>query len=158
MPDGVTQEVVRVLVACRAIELATAGLYTELAALHAQNPTIARLWKKTAREEMNHAAQFTLLFEVMASEVLAACVDVSTLDRLRRAIENAIEECALSPPTIREALVAAIDFEEWMNRFHADTVLLFKEPQGKRLFQAMMAADSGHVGELRAALVRLTRG
>jgi rubrerythrin len=150
-----TQEVFRVLTACRALEFAMAGLYEALATLHANDPAIARVWKKTAREEMNHAAQFTLMLETMADTISAAIVDASTLVNLRQAIETTIEEFQVRPPSPREALVAAIDFEESMNVLHADQVLIFTNPQCKRLFQAMMAADNSHLGELRAALTKL---
>jgi len=49
-----------------------AGFYQELAVLHAGDATMANLWKKTAREEMNHAAQFSLLIETMSDTVSAA--------------------------------------------------------------------------------------
>jgi len=155
MPAEVGQEVSRVLAACQALELAMAGLYEELAALHAHDSTVARLWKKTAREEMNHAAQFALLIETMFDMVSATLADPLTLDRVRRSIENTVEEYRLRPPSVREALVAAIDFEESMSALHADQILVFTSPQCKRLLAAMMAADRGHVTALRATLSKL---
>ena len=158
MPAEVAQEVFRVLVACRSLELAMAGLYEELAALHDHDPTIARLWQKTAREEMNHAAQFSLLIETMSDMVSAALGDPAALDRIRQSIETTVEEFRLHPPSIREALVAAIDFEESMSDLHADQILVFTNPQCKRLLAAMMAADRGHVAALRTALTNLGPG
>jgi rubrerythrin len=155
MPADVTQEVFRVLTACQALELAMAGFYEELATLHYHDPAMARLWNKTAREEMNHAAQFSLLLETMSDTISAALAEPSILDRVRRAIENTLEEYRLRPPSVREALVAAIDFEESMNALHADQILVFTTPQCKRLLAAMMAADRGHVTALRATLSKL---
>lgn len=155
MPLEVAHEVFRVLTTCQALELAMAGLYEELATLHQHDPTAARLWKKTAREELNHAAQFSLLIETMADTVSASLADPSTLERVRRSIENTVEEYHLRPPSVREALVAAIDFEESMRALHADHILVFANPQCKRLLAAMMAADRGHVAALRAALSNL---
>ena len=132
-----------------------AGLYEELATLHDDDPVLAALWKKTAREEMNHAAQFLLLIETMSDTVSATRTDPSTLDRVRRSIENVVEEYHLRPPSAREALVAAIDFEESMSALHADKILIFATPQCKKLLQAMMAADRGHIAALRAALAQL---
>jgi rubrerythrin len=114
-----------------------------------------RLWKKTAREEMNHAAQFALLIETMSDTVSASLVVPTTLDQVRAAIETTIEEYHLRPPSVREALVAAIDFEESMGALHADQILVFTNPQFKALLAAMMAADRGHVAALRAALSKL---
>lgn len=132
-----------------------AGLYEELAALHDYDAAVARLWKKTAREEMNHAAQFALLIETMSDMVSTTLADPTTFDRVRRAIENTVEEFSLRLPSVREALVAAIDFEESMSALHADQILVFTNPQCKRLLAAMMAADRGHVSALRAALSKL---
>jgi len=132
-----------------------AGFYQELAVLHAGDATMANLWKKTAREEMNHAAQFSLLIETMSDTVSAALTDPATLDRVRRAIENTVEEYLLRPPSVREALVAAIDFEESLGALHADQILVFTHPQCKQLLSAMMAADRGHVSTLRAVLSKL---
>jgi rubrerythrin len=155
MRAEVAQDVFRVLTACRSVELAMAGLYDELAALHDYDPVIAALWRKTSREELNHAAQFSLLIETMSDTISAALTDPSTLDRVRRAIENAVEEYRLRPPGVSEALVAAIDFEESMIALHADQMLVFTNPLCKRLVRAMMAADRGHVTALRAALSKL---
>jgi rubrerythrin len=150
-----TYEVLRVLLACRSVELAVAGLYQELAHVHAQVPSVAALWRKTAREEMNHAAQFTLAIETMSALIETTVVSSADLERIRMAIENTIEEYALAPPTTRDALVAAIDFEEAMASLHGDQILVFRDPRGGQLFQAMMAADRGHVTALRTALSNL---
>ena len=155
MPSEVAQEVFRVLTACRSLELAMAGLYEELAALHDHDPGMERLWKKTAREELNHAAQFTLLIEAMTDTVSATLVAPATLEHVRGAIENTVEEYRLHPPSVREALVAAIDFEESMSTLHADQILVFANPKCRSLLAAMMAADRGHVAALRAALSSL---
>ncbi len=155
MPSEVAQEVYRVLTACRSVELAVAGLYEELASLHTHDAVVAQLWKKTAREEMNHAAQFSLLIDTMSDTVSASLVDASALERVRRAVETTIEEYRLHPPSVREALVAAIDFEESMHTLHADQILVFTHPQCKQLLAAMMAADRGHVSTLRAMLSKL---
>jgi len=129
-----------------------AGLYEALAEMHAHAPAIARLWRKTAREEDNHAAQFSLLLDGMREAVLEATVDLSALESVRQAVENTIEEYRLRPPSVREALVAAIDFEEAMDRPHADQAVSFVDVRCRRMFEAMMAADCGHAAKLRLAL------
>jgi rubrerythrin len=155
MAAEVTQDVLRVLRACRAIELAMAGLYDALAEIHAHEPAIARLWRKTAREEDNHAAQFALLLDGMREAVDDATVDLAAIEGLRQAVETTVEEYRLRSPSVREALVAAIDFEEAMDRLHADQALTFVDHRCQRMFEAMMAADSGHVAKLRLALRQL---
>jgi rubrerythrin len=155
MPAEVAQDLLRVLAACGAIERAMAGLYDTLAEVHAHEPAIARLWRKTAREEDNHAAQFSLLLDGMREAVLTAALDARALDQLRQAVENTVEEFRLRAPSVREALVAAIDFEETMDRLHAHQSLTFVDQRCRRMFEAMMAADRGHVARLRLALRRL---
>lgn len=157
MSAEVAQEVYRVLTACRAIELTMAGLYEELAILHQDDGAIANMWKKTAREEMNHAAQFSLLIDTMSDTISASLADPTTLERVHRAIENTVEEFRLRPPSAREALVTAIDFEESMSALHADQILVFTHPQCKQLLAAMMAADRGHISTLRATLSKLNQ-
>lgn len=152
MSAAATHEVLRVIQACRSIELAMAGLYDTLAEIHHHDHSLARLWRKTAREEANHAAQFSLLLEAMPDAVLHTTVDTPALDRLRQAIENTMEEYRLRAPSGRDALVAAIDFEEAMGLVHTDQALVFAERNSQRLFRAMMAADNGHISQLRAAL------
>ena len=155
MPAEVAHEIFRLLSACRSVELAMAGLYEALAEIHDHDPPMARLWRKTAREESNHAAQFSLLLDSMPNAVLRAAVDLRVLDSLRLAIESTIEEYRLCSPSVRHALVAAIDFEEAMDHVHAHQALTFTEPRTKRLFLAMMAADAGHIAMLRVALTQL---
>jgi rubrerythrin len=152
MPPEVADDVLRVLHACRAIELAMAGLYEALAEIHFRKPSMARLWRKTAREENNHAAQFSLLLEGMPESIQESVIDARALDGLRQAVENTVEEYQLRSPSLREALVAAIDFEEAMDKIHAHQAVIFSDPRCQRMFAAMMAADSGHVLRLRAAL------
>jgi rubrerythrin len=155
MPGEPTHDVLKVIAACRGLELAMAGLYEELASLHSHVPSMARLWRKTAREELNHAAQFTLALDAMSDEIYATVGDASSLAGVRQAIETTLEEFRLRRPSVREALVAAIDFEVLMNELHADQILVFHDPRCCRLFEAMMAADNGHVDTLRAALNNL---
>lgn len=152
MPPEVADDILRVLRACRAIELAMAGLYEALAEIHQRAPSMARLWRKTAREENNHAAQFSLLLEGIPESVQDLAVDARALENLHQAVETTVEEYRLRPPSVREALVAAIDFEEAMDKIHAHQALIFSDPRCQRMLVAMMAADSGHITRLRAAL------
>lgn len=134
------------------------GLYEALAELHAHDAGLARLWRKTAIEEASHAAQFSLLIDTMPGCIEATTLSAPNLLALGRAIENTVEEFLLRRPPIREALVTAIDLEEAMDRVHAHHAMVFGEPRCRRMFKAMMAADNGHVRELRVALHLLGKG
>jgi rubrerythrin len=155
MPFEAADDVLRVLRACRAIELAMAGLYEALAEIHQRDPSMAGLWRKTAREETNHAAQFSLLLEAIPETIQESALDAQALENLHQAVENTVEEYRLRSPSVREALVAAIDFEEAMDKTHAHQALVFSDPRCQRMLVAMMAADSGHITRLRAALHRV---
>jgi len=155
MMAAIAPEVHRVLVACRAIELAMAAFYEVLADLHAHDPSMARLWRKTAHEEDNHAAQFSLLIEAMPQTVLATGVDLQTLHLLCSSIEALTKDFRLRPPSVREALLTAIELEVATDRLHAHQALAFDDPRHQRMFAAMMAADTGHVAQLRRALKNL---
>ena len=155
MPPGVADAALLVLKACRAVELAMAGLYDTLAQIHAHDAAMARLWRKTALEESNHATQSSLLLDGLPESIATAAVEATAIEALHRAVENVVEEYRLRSPSVREALVAAIDFEESMDRIHAHQAVTFNDPRCHRMFLAMMAADSGHVAKLRQALRQL---
>jgi rubrerythrin len=141
----------RVLTLCAELERTTGGMYRDLAAAHAGDPQLARLWLKTAQEEDNHARQFELarmygdqLGAVGVTAVTArALVDVAQEMRRRLATE------ARAPVA---ALRTAIELEERLADFHLTAITAFRSERLRKLFGAMMAADRGHVEALRAAL------
>ncbi len=141
--------------ACRALELAMADFYEGLASLHGDHPSMVRLWRKTAREEINHAAQFNLAIEAMSEVIARPRVAAEDVETIQRAIESMSEEYRHKPPSVTEALATAIDLETSMSDLHADRILVFTDPRCRLLFEAMMAADVGHVASLRAALAEL---
>jgi rubrerythrin len=141
-----------VLSGCRDMETAMADLYDLLAKIHAGVPYMAKLWSKTANEERNHAAQFTLALDIANGAVKAVRVDISTIERTVHAVHLLREEYLARPPTVEQALQAAITSEEALVDLHADKIPIFAEESHKRLFVAMMAADREHVGRLRRAL------
>jgi len=141
-----------VLSACRDMETAMADLYDLLAKIHTGVPYMAKLWSKTANEERNHAAQFALALDIANAAVKAVRVDISTIERTLRAVHMLREACFAHPPTVEQALHAAIAFEEALVDLHADKIPIFAEESHRKLFTAMMAADREHVGRLRRAL------
>jgi rubrerythrin len=149
------QELRRVLLGCRAAELAMAALYAALADLHAHAPEIARLWRKTAREEENHAAQFSLLIDGIPHSIQASALDVQTLDDLCSTVAATADEYRRRSPSVRDALAAMIAREETLDRIHAHQAMVFTDSRHQRMFAAMMAADADHVAELRRALNKL---
>jgi len=155
MVAAVAQEISKVLSACRALELAMADLYEELANLHSHAPAMVRLWRKTAREELNHAAQFSLALEAMSEVIARPLAMPADIESVRLMVEDLTDEFRRHRPPVREALSRAIDLEASMSKLHADRILVFTDPRCRLLFEAMMAADAGHVMSLQAALAQL---
>lgn len=129
-----------------------ADLYDLLAKIYAGVPQMAKLWSKTANEERNHAAQFTLALDIGSGAIKAVRVDISIIERALHAVHLLREECFARPPTVEQALQAAIAFEEALVSLHADKIPIFAEESHKKLFAAMMAADREDLGRLRRAL------
>lgn len=145
---------VRVLETCRKVEEGAAKLYHLLADQHRHEPGIAALWKKTAREEENHAQQVAL---VRRREQVAASVKVDPVraEQALALVHSVIEACQAQAPSIPQALEEAITLEHTLAQFHADFAVEFTDPAYQQLFRSMMAADKEHVGALQAALERL---
>ena len=156
MATGLTVDQKNILEVCARIEDTAAKTYHLLAEAHRNIAPLAALWRKTAAEEENHARQFRMNPRLLDDMVGDVRIDG---DRARLALEEVEILAALAetePPAPAEALRMAIAAEEQFAEFHMSTAAVFKEERHKRLFQAMMAADHGHVEELMAALKRLT--
>lgn len=151
-----SQELVRLLSICERIELAHARLYALLAELHAVHPELAQLWRKTAREEEGHAAQFKLALSGAGGVVLTTLPTDEAL-HLLDAVEKLIPWWKSQPPTVPDALRTAIQMEEALARVHMNEVALFEREANRKLFSAMMASDQGHVDSLRDALSKWER-
>ena len=141
----------RALQLCAEMEREMGGLYRDLAAAHAGDRGLARLWMKTAREEDNHAHQFELALRygdqlgalLVGAEAVAALVETVREERRRH---------AGTPPSPVDALRAAVDLEDRFAHFHMSTIADFRSPNLRKLFEAMMAADREHSDALRKAL------
>jgi rubrerythrin len=148
----------KLLELCEQIELLAGQAYRKLAALHAADTALAALWTKTAYEEDNHAAQFRV-----SAAMLAGMVDhvrVTSGDALAAVakLRTFLLRCTSNPPSPSEALSEMIALEESLASFHLDNAAAFVRPEHRKLFEAMMKADRGHVEALRAALAGRTGG
>ena len=141
----------RALRLCAEMEREMAELYRDLAAAHAEDPGLAQLWAKTAREEDNHAHQFELA--LLYDEKLGTVnVTSDTAKALVGVVQEMRRRLTESPPSPAKALRTAIELEERFAEFHMTTVTTFGTPGLRKLFEAMMAADREHVALLRAEL------
>jgi rubrerythrin len=129
-----------------------AHLYEVLAELHRGSSSTRSLWRKTAGEEHQHAAQFRLGMTnggAMVSEVKIAWRDAR---EMIEAVETLARRYESEPPAIPEALKAAISLEESMTHLHMNRACRFANTSYQQLFNAMMAADRKHIESLREAL------
>ena len=154
MEDPTTVAIFELLDVCVAIELASARLYHTFATQHGGDADLAALWRKVAREEENHAAQFNLAKVGNAAMVTGTTMTLHAMKAMKAKIDEAVTMARTSPLSPRAALSLAIELEDAMDRAHSVSALVFAQPSHKRLFEAMMAADHEHVESLRRVLPR----
>ncbi len=135
---------------CIGIESMCADIYHYYSSIHAENPEISKLWKKTALEEENHQRQFGLAlrlmnetgFEIMSESLRRAYYIHGKLTSLRDHVRK-------NPPDPLTAISKAVEMEEQLSDMHAHTAIKFKEESIRQLFQSLSDADSNHVSELQ---------
>ncbi len=142
----------KVLSTCFAVERACGRLYRRLADIHGDDQEIANLWRKTAREEDSHAAQFRLASENLPALVESANIGLPETAELLEAVETVFSQYGEEPPGIVEGLATALRLEERLARLHMDQIANFTTPSFKALFSAMMSADREHIARISAAL------
>lgn len=146
-----------ILKTCQRIEEQAAYLYHQLADIHQSFPEMAALWQKTAAEEENHARQFEMALRMIDDLAEKILIEKSkadaTLDLLAK-FQNKVANEKLDPV---KSLEVAIQVEEYMFDLHVHVGLAFTREKDKKMFEAMMAADKGHVDALKEQLARLKK-
>ena len=137
--------------ACQEIEEIASQIYHYHADQFADNDKIARLWRKTALEEENHALQ-VVLAKKMAQSISGTTLDIGQTESTRNLIRTLFEAIKKSPPRLEEAIRTAILFEETLAQFHMDNAIIFEEKGVAGLFKALMMHDRKHLQELESAL------
>ena len=139
---------------CHRVETAMAATYWFLAELHNGTPEMAALWRKTAGEEENHARQFefALKFPNLIADRLVKAEDV---DRLLEEALGLDATVRADKPLAADALRRCIALERRLADYHMSSIGIFHDPQMRKVFEAMMAADREHVQALVEALDRL---
>ena len=143
--------------ACFEIERISAEMYHYFAELYYGDRCICLLWRKTAREEENHARQVELSRKIIDS---VSWISLESLRKAAATLEGARQIAAMvrtSPPTLEDALVLALKCEKSMEFFHIENALKMKEPAVNRMFGAMMKEDRDHARMLEAALSKVRK-
>lgn len=134
-----------VLEKCAMIQLKSADIYRHLACQHAQYRELGTLWMKASREEEHHARQFDMLTKLKGGSIVKLNVELgdaaAVLERLD-AISGNLQRAILSP---LRSLEGAIKLEGYLRRFHSNSVTVCRDPELKKLLDAMMDNDTDHV-------------
>ncbi|MRR34877.1 rubrerythrin [bacterium] len=145
---------------CAEIELKSMELYDLYADCFEHDVDVARMWRRVAREEENHANQFRLAVKMKDGAIGAVTVDPGKVEDTLRVVQSIIDGVKQSPPTLEDALCSAIQLEEQLSCLHVDCVVTFEDEQYRKFFHAMMTCDNAHVSRLREAYMQQikTRG
>ena len=141
---------------CREIELLCKELYEYFSELYSDNVAAARLWRKTALEEQNHADQFTLALKLRKGLPCIVAVDGARVESILLQLRKVITNIKTNPPKHADALLSAIKLEKYLAEFHLSYVVLFEDSSYKEMFNAMMKSDYEHIGALQEAYDKLT--
>ncbi len=144
-----------VLDACERIELVMAEMYRYFASLHAEDPIVADLWRRTAMDEENHARQFVLAKKLKRGAIDGMKVDHRKAENTLSVVLSVLKGLRENPPALEDALRSSIRLEEHLLQFHMDCVALFCEESFRTMFHAVMTADNGHITRLKETYARL---
>lgn len=149
---GTREDVLRILEICREIEVCMAELYHYYAEIFSDTPGMSKLWEKTAREEENHANQFALAITLRRQGVVQAVnTDLFTAETILNKLKSIYATVKQARPTIADALRSAIKLEEKLAAYHMSSLALFQDESYRKLFEAMMKNDQGHIVSLERA-------
>ena len=96
----------KVLDICASIEMKCADLYRQFEMLYVDLPEFASLWRKTAIEEDNHAAQFKLASRLKGVGMEGVTIDIEKVTVILHALEPYMDKLQSTRPL-------PTDFDEW---------------------------------------------
>lgn len=150
--SGTSVDLVRILELCRDVEVYVSELYYFFEESFHDIPDMARLWKKTALEEENHARQFVLAINLRKQDLVHDVnIDQESAEAVLNKVKLLYETMRRSKPEITDALCMAIDLEEELAGYHMSVLASFQDKSHRMLFEAMMNHDNGHALELKKA-------
>ena len=140
---------------CREIELLCKELYDYFTELYSDNEEAVSLWSKTASEEENHAAQFTMALRLRNDLACNIQVDAARVESIILQFRGLIAKVKSAPPKLVDALGSSIKLEKYLAEFHLGCVVMFEDDSCRKMFNAMMSSDNEHVESLQAAYDKL---
>lgn len=148
--DGISLKDQILLEKCRDIELLSRDLYYVFAETYADSAEADSLWRKTAREEQNHADQFTLALKLRSGLHLRTGISLEKADSLIQKLQNTLAKVVHTPLTLLEALAFAVKLERFLAGLHLACMAEFSDESFSRLFNAMMSSDQDHIASIEA--------
>lgn len=146
---GPAPSFVKVLEVCCRIEEKCAALYRNFARAFANDPDLAALWNKTAREEDGHARNFrTAICQKGKAIGSNGNLDLR-LVAIEQKIDDFITRISQLTPTITDALLFALYLEQNLSEYYLETAVAFDDPEIATLFKTMKDKDLDHVEMLR---------
>lgn len=156
--EGISLKDQTILEKCREIELLSRDLYTCFAGTYVDSAEAVRLWHKTAREEQNHADQFSLALKLRKGLQLQTGISQKKADDIIQKLQVTIAKVTLTPLSLMMALEFAVKLEHLLAELHLSCIADFSDLSFQGLFNAMMSSDQDHVASLEALLAKLSNG
>ncbi len=142
---GISQNDQLLLEKCREIELLSRDLYYCFADTFKNDAEAEYLWRKTAREEQNHADQFSLALKLRKGLQLKTGISIEKAEQMISGLEKTIAKITQTPIPLIEALTFAVKLERHLSELHISCIAEFSDESFKSLFNAMMSSDRGHL-------------
>jgi rubrerythrin len=136
------------------LERSLADLYTWYSEIFAENPEAAFTFFKLAAEEKGHASLVDYQRRmVQKNQALAVGIDLD-LEPILRSLSRIKGLRTGPPPTLAEAVRAALALEENAAEMHYRNVLKSARPEIARLLDSLGGEDRVHVARLTAFAVK----
>lgn len=142
-------------------ERIAAELYEHLAGSFPSDPSTAALFRQLAQEELQHAARIRMLASRHVHDP-GRFRDAADLPNVDAALAFAEQELADTHAgawgtDLRAVLVRAGRMEERLEKFHAEVVTRFAQPELAGFFAKLALQDREHVNLLWSAAAKLRR-
>jgi rubrerythrin len=155
---GISLKDQTILEKCREIELLSRDLYTCFAKTYVDSDEAVRLWHKTAREEQNHADQFSLALKLRKGLQIRTGISQEKADDIIKKLQITINKVTQTPLPLIKALDFAVRLEHLLAELHLSCIAEFSDPSFQSLFNAMMSSDQEHIASLETLLTKITNG
>lgn len=148
-------ETLNTLHKCAEIEEVMGKMYDIFADAYQGQPSISRIFRKTAAEERNHEYQIRLAIKSLTPAIEAMTLTSEDADKHLSMVRETLKNLESSIPDSEEALDLSIKLEEMSSHIHMDVAARFTDQSCAKLFKAMMSADEAHVVTMELALKEL---